>query len=101
MCFFTGPADPANFNQVLSKHLYDIELNLTFFGPNWIELNWIELDFFWSEYELWTKKSNKIASAFEKNRILSQKPWKNPFFFDFLDFQAPGADISAPNFKNS
>jgi hypothetical protein len=33
--FFTGPTDTANFNQVLSKHLYDIVFNkLNFFGPN-------------------------------------------------------------------
>jgi hypothetical protein len=33
--FFTGPTDTANFNQVLSKHLYDILFyNLTFFGAN-------------------------------------------------------------------
>jgi hypothetical protein len=46
-------------------------------------------------------KNGKIARAFGKNSILSQKTVKNPFFFDFLDFQAPGADISAPNFKKS
>jgi hypothetical protein len=32
---FTGPKGTANFNQVLSKHLYDIVFyNLTFFGQN-------------------------------------------------------------------
>jgi hypothetical protein len=44
-------------------------------------------------------KSEKIARAFEKNSILSQKTVKTPFFFDFLDFQARGADICAPDFK--
>jgi hypothetical protein len=47
------------------------------------------------------KKTKKIARAFEKNSILSQKTMKKPVFLRFLDFQAPGADISAPNFKNS
>jgi hypothetical protein len=46
-------------------------------------------------------KNEKIARAFEKNSILSQKTVKNPFFFNFLDFKALGVDISAPNFKNS
>jgi hypothetical protein len=46
-------------------------------------------------------KTEKIARAYEKNSISSQKTVKTPFFFGFLDFQAPGADISAPNFKNS
>jgi hypothetical protein len=82
-----SPKDTANFNQVLSEDLYDIVFNkLTFFGPN---------------MSCEQKKTKRIASAFEKNSILSQKTMKKPVFFDFLDFQAPGADISTPNFKNS
>jgi hypothetical protein len=46
-------------------------------------------------------KNEKIASAFEKNSILSQKTVKKPVFLRLLDFQAPGADIFAPNFKKS
>jgi hypothetical protein len=48
------------------------------------------------------EKRKKLPGLLEKT-ILPQKIVKNPFFifFYFLDFQAPGADISAPNFKNS
>jgi hypothetical protein len=38
------------------------------------------------------KKTKKIARF--------QKTVKKPVFLRFLDFQAPGADISTPNFKN-
>jgi hypothetical protein len=62
----------------------------------------VTLDFRLRESVVQTKKTKKIARAFEKNSILSPKTLKkNSFFFDFWDFQAPGADISAPNFKNS
>jgi hypothetical protein len=39
--------------------------------------------------------------ASKKQNFVSKNHEKTRFFFDFLDFQAPGADISAPNFKNS
>jgi hypothetical protein len=45
------------------------------------------------EYE----KRKKYSGLLKKTVFCPQKPWKNPFFFDFLDFQ--GADVSAPNFK--
>jgi hypothetical protein len=47
------------------------------------------------------EKLKKLPGLLIKNSILSQKTVKNPFFFDVLDIQNPGADISAPNFKNS
>jgi hypothetical protein len=58
-------------------------------------------DFFGPNLSCEQKKTKKIAKAFEKNRILSQKTMKKPVFLRFLDFQVPGADIFAPNFKNS
>jgi hypothetical protein len=75
--FFTGPTDTANFNQVLSKHLYDIVFNnLTFFGPN---------------MSCEQKKRRKLPMLLKKNRILSQKTMKKPVFLRFFGLSSSGS----------
>jgi hypothetical protein len=60
--------------------------NLTFFGAN---------------MSCEHKKGKKLPRLLKKTVVCLKKTVKNLFFFDFLEFQAPGADICAPNFKNS
>jgi hypothetical protein len=45
------------------------------------------------------EKRKKIPGLLKKTVFCLKKPRKTPFFFDFLDFQASGADISAQNLK--
>jgi hypothetical protein len=43
-------------------------------------------------------QAKSFEGLMKKTVFCSKKPWKNPFFFNFLDFQAPGA-ISPPEFQ--
>jgi hypothetical protein len=47
------------------------------------------------------EKRKKLPGLSKKQYFVSKNREKTPFFFDFLDFQALGADIFALNFKNS
>jgi hypothetical protein len=85
--FFNWPTDTGNFHQVLSKHQDDIVL--------------YKLFFFCADMSCEHEKRKKLPGPLKKSRILSNKTMKKPVFFDFFEFQVPGADISAPNFKNS
>jgi hypothetical protein len=77
--FFSPGPQTANFNQVLITHLDDIIFyNLTFFGAN---------------MSCEHGKRKKLPGLLKKQYYISKNHEK--------PFQAPGADISAQNFKNS
>jgi hypothetical protein len=73
---FTGPTDTANFNQVLSKHLYEIVFyTLTFFGPN---------------MSCKQKKRRKLLELLKRTVFCLKKTMKKPVFLRFFGLLCSG-----------